>query len=98
MKSFLLNQLVRIQKAYHFSQKAYCIAQLRRRQWTDEDKLVNRQEERLRNIMNYAYTNVPFYQDLFKSVNITPYDIKTVKDLKKIPTITKIDVYDNYPA
>lgn len=98
MKDFLHNQLIRIQKAYCFPQKAYHIAQLRRRQWMDKDKLINYQEERLRNIINNAYTNVPFYHDLFKSVNITPSDINTVKDLKKIPTITKKEVYDNYPA
>jgi phenylacetate-CoA ligase len=60
--------------------------------------LIERQEERLRNIIKYAYTNVPFYHDLFKSVKIMPTDIKTVKDLKKIPTITKKEVSDNYPA
>lgn len=97
MNKIWLNQINRIRKVYNFPQKAFYIAQTRRKQWMNEDKLIDSQEKRLRKIINYAYTNVPFYHELFKSVNITPSDIKTVKDLKKVPTITKNEVFDNYP-
>ena len=89
MKSLWLNHL-RIRKIYY-------IAKLKRLQWLDTEKIKQNQEKRLRKIINHAYNNVQFYHDLFNSEKIKPSDIKTVKDLKRIPIITKKDVRDNYP-
>ena len=90
MKNFALNQFRRIIIIGH-------IAQLRRHQWFGEDKLKEIQECRLRKIIRHAYSNVEFYNKLFKSMKIKPSDIKSVKDLKRLPIISKKEVQENYP-
>lgn len=55
------------------------------------------QNERLRNIVTYAYKNVPFYKSAMDEKGISPEDIKTVEDLKLLPFTTKDDMRQNYP-
>ncbi|MEM4260307.1 MAG: hypothetical protein QXG00_03650 [Candidatus Woesearchaeota archaeon] len=49
------------------------------------------QEKKLREIISYSYNNVPYYKNLFDKKGIKPGDIKTVKDLQKIPITTRDD-------
>lgn len=71
--------------------------------WNKEMELRTRveldeiQNQRLRAIVKYCYEKVPFYNKQFKKANLTPDDIKTTKDLKKIPITHKQDLRDNYP-
>lgn len=85
-----LNQVRNIAKVYH-------IAQLKRRQWLNENEIKKRQEEKLRRIIKHAYNNVRYYNELFKSENLRPSDIKTLDDLKKVPILTKESVRNSYP-
>ena len=39
--------------------------------------------------MKNAYENVTFYHEIFKSAGIRPNDIRGVRDLNKIPIVTK---------
>jgi len=61
------------------------------------EKLANLQEERLRKIVRYCYERVSLYKQKFKEAGITPDDIKTLDDLKKIPFTTKEDLRKAYP-
>jgi len=45
--------------------------------------------------MNHAYKNVPYYNRIFKKEGVKPEDIKDIKDLEKIPFITKEIVRKN---
>ncbi|MFA8300213.1 MAG: phenylacetate--CoA ligase family protein [Hyphomicrobiales bacterium] len=45
--------------------------------------------------VNHCYDNVPYYKNLFDENNIKPEDIKSIKDLHKIPILTKDIVRDN---
>ena len=47
------------------------------------------QNKRLRKIVKYAYENVPFYTELFDKHKIHPDNIKTVRDLRKLPLTNK---------
>ncbi|MDN5332296.1 MAG: phenylacetate-CoA ligase [Tepidanaerobacteraceae bacterium] len=60
-------------------------------------KLEELQLERLRNTVDYAYKNVPFYRKLFDERGLRPEDIKTLKDITKIPFTTKDDLRGAYP-
>jgi phenylacetate-CoA ligase len=75
----------------------YNIVQLKKHQWLKEDELRRIQENRLRKIIDHAYENVPFYNNLLKSSNLKPSDIQTIDDLKKIPITSKEQVQKNYP-
>ncbi len=47
------------------------------------------QEEKLKETLRYLNENSPFYKRLFKENNIQISEIKTLKDLQKIPVTTK---------
>lgn len=55
------------------------------------------QSYRLSVTVRRVYENVPFYKNLFDKHGVKPEDIKTVKDLSKLPFTVKQDLRDNYP-
>ncbi len=55
------------------------------------------QEERLRAQVKHVYDNVPYYKQLMDEKGVTPEDIQTLDDLKKLPFLTKTDLRDQYP-
>ena len=61
-------------------------------QWWKPEELEAYQNTRLKSLIHHAYTNVPYYHDLFRSLDISPSDIKTKEDLVKLPVLTKEDI------
>lgn len=61
------------------------------------EKLCSLQEERLRKIVRHCFERIPFYKQKFKDACVTPDDIRTLDDLKKIPLTTKEDLRKAYP-
>ncbi len=55
------------------------------------------QLERLTKLVKYCYDNVPFYHKRFDEAGVSPDDIKSLKDIERIPFTTKADLRDNYP-
>lgn len=55
------------------------------------------QLEGLKKTVNRVFEHVPFYQNKFQELNITPNDIQTLDDLSKLPFTKKSDLRDNYP-
>ena len=49
----------------------------------------------LQNMIEYAYTNVPFYRNLFDSVGLEPSDIRSPRDLRKIPVTKKSNLRES---
>ena len=60
-------------------------------------KIKELQLKRLKETVNLVYENVPFYKKKFKEQKITPSDIKTLEDVRKLPFTTKSDLRDNMP-
>jgi phenylacetate-CoA ligase len=59
-------------------------------------RFLNRYElKKLKRTIRYAYNNSPFYQELFKKHNIKPADIKSFKDMEKIPCTMPEDLQNN---
>jgi phenylacetate-CoA ligase len=63
----------------------------------EREKLASLQGERLRDMVERVYFNVPFYRNKLQEMGIEPGDIRTIDDLKKLPFTTKQDLRDNYP-
>ena len=61
------------------------------------EKLQKLQLKRLKAIVKYAYENVPLYKKKYDEAGVKPSDIKTLKDIEKLPFITKSDLRENYP-
>ena len=54
------------------------------------------QLERLKETVRHCMNN-EFYQKKFKEAGITPDDIQTLADVRKLPFTTKADLRDTYP-
>lgn len=63
----------------------------------DRERLTKLQSERLSNMIQRLYFNVPFYRNLFQQKGMEPGDIKSIDQLKDLPFTTKQDLRDNYP-
>lgn len=58
-------------------------------EWWSKDHIQEYQENQLRKLVTYAYQNVPYYRRVMREIGISPEDIKTRADLKKMPILTK---------
>jgi phenylacetate-CoA ligase len=55
------------------------------------------QLKRLQTVLSHVYATVPFYKKKLDDAGILPGDIKSLKDIQKLPFTTKQDLRDNYP-
>ena len=55
------------------------------------------QLRRLQTTIERVYANVPFYREKFQKAGVSPADIRSLDDLKRLPYTTKQDLRDNYP-
>lgn len=63
----------------------------------DREQLRNVQSERLCQMVERVYYNVPFYRKKMQELGMEPGDIISIDDLQKLPFTTKQDLRDNYP-
>lgn len=66
-------------------------------QWWSPEEIKEYQNEKLRQIIKYAYENVPYYNELFDELKLSVGDIKTSADLVKLPILTKEIIRKNFP-
>ncbi len=55
------------------------------------------QLKRLKEVVNRVYYLSPFYREKLDALGIKPDDIKTLKDIEKLPFTKKQDLRNNYP-
>ncbi|MBR1369941.1 capsular biosynthesis protein [Methanocalculus chunghsingensis] len=65
-------------------------------QWRSYVELKEEQEKQLRQMITFAYNNIPYYRTLFKELKITPGNIRTIEDLQKLPILTKDVIKQNW--
>ena len=63
----------------------------------DREQLEKLQGERLCNTIRKVYDNVPHYRQKMKDCGVEPDDIKSLKDIQKLPFTYKQDLRDTYP-
>lgn len=61
------------------------------------DEMREIQSERLKDMIERVYYNVPFYRKKMQDLGIEPGDVRGIEDLVKLPFTTKQDLRDNYP-
>ncbi|MFH1618353.1 MAG: hypothetical protein ABIG11_00450 [bacterium] len=64
-------------------------------QWFTRRQLEQYQTEKLKQLLDHAFKNVPYYRDIFIKNNLTPDNFNSIKDLRKLPFLTKEDVVKN---
>jgi phenylacetate-CoA ligase len=62
-----------------------------------QDKLKAMQLERLKAIVERAYTENKFYRDLYNEAGVKPSDVKSLEDIRKLPFLEKKTVRAAYP-
>jgi len=61
------------------------------------DKLKDLQLKRLKELVNRVYKKNKYYKNKLSEAKIKPDDIKSLKDIEKIPFLTKQDLRNYYP-
>jgi len=82
-------------KKYGFNPKKNLDFVMESQYWSRE-KIEEYQNEKLRETIEHAYKNVPYYQKQFKKLKLTPKDFHTKEDLQKLPVINKKIVHNNF--
>ena len=63
----------------------------------DREQILAWQNERLVRQVRHVWDNVPYYRAKMEEKGLSPEDIKSVEDLRKLPFLTKDDLRDAYP-
>ena len=63
----------------------------------EREELAALQLQRLKQTLERAYNNVPFYKQKFDEAGVSPSDLNSLSDLSKFPFLVKQDLRDNYP-
>lgn len=63
----------------------------------EQSEMQNLQMKRLTETIDRVYRNVPFYREAFDDLNISPCDIQSLSDLKRLPFTKKHHFRENYP-
>ncbi|MBP9014446.1 MAG: phenylacetate--CoA ligase family protein [Smithella sp.] len=56
------------------------------------EELEMQQNNALKQMINFCFDHVPYYQNLFKSAGMTKRDFNSIKDLEKLPILTKVQI------
>ena len=68
-----------------------------RAQWWDRERLCQIQNKYLRKVVATAYKEVPFYEEYYNANNVNVDDVREVKDLVRLPIVTKDVLRKYYP-
>ncbi len=61
------------------------------------EKILEIQNDKIVKQVRHVYDNVKYYRDLMDAKGVTPDDIKSVDDIKKLPFLSKEDLRIAYP-
>lgn len=64
-------------------------------QWWSKEQLEDYQLYQLNKLLCHVYENVPYYTKIFDNLCLKPKDIRTFKDLQKLPFLTRESVRNN---
>jgi phenylacetate-CoA ligase len=56
------------------------------------DRLLQRQDRQLREILSWAYDRVPFYREKYDRAGVSPYEVNKVEDLQRLPVTERHEI------
>jgi phenylacetate-CoA ligase len=77
------------------SSSKHVFTALRKTQFADATSLEEFQLAQLQRVIWHAYVNVPYYRSAFKQAGVVPQEIRSLKDIEKLPLLSKDDVANN---
>ena len=69
--------------------------ELQASQYLPPEKLRELQEKKLRRLIAHAYHHVAYYRERMDALGLTPSDVRSLEDLRKLPLLGKDDVREN---
>jgi phenylacetate-CoA ligase len=60
-------------------------------------EIERQQLERIKQLVEYAYAEIPVYRDKYIAAGFSPADLNTYEDIQKIPVITKPELIAAFP-
>lgn len=69
---------------------------LEKTQWLPKQDIERLQIRNLRMLLRHAYKTVPYYHRIFKSRGFSPDNVMSIKDLEKLPILTKADIRKHF--
>jgi phenylacetate-CoA ligase len=74
------------------------LAEMRRVEVMEPGEIRTFQWKKLRKLLEYASTHVPYYREMFRQLGATPGDFKCEEDLRRLPVLRKQDIRENSDA
>ncbi len=71
------------------------LTELEKNQYLSPQKLEALQLKRLQKIIQYAFDNTVYYKKIMQERQLTPADFKCLKDVEKLPLLTKVIIQKN---
>ena len=71
--------------------------------WNEEIETISRQDleelqlKKLQKTVKKAFDKIPYYNKKYSNAEVFPEDIECLKDIEKLPFITKDDLRESYP-
>lgn len=65
-------------------------------QWFSIEEIKKAQFQKLREILDHAYENVPYYREIFNKLEINPQNINALEDFRKLPLLSKEKIIENF--
>src|SRR6476620_5124820 len=69
---------------------------LKNAQWWSRDELLRFQTKALKNLIDIAYREVPFYRACMDERDLRPQHFQSIEDLAKLPVLTKEIIRKHY--
>lgn len=69
---------------------------LKKTQWLPKKEIEKFQIKKLRALLRHAYKTVPYYHRIFKSIGFSPDSITSIKDLERLPILTKANIRKHF--
>ena len=85
IRSWIKNLIV----SYKFPQVYTYLKEFEETDWYSENEIKEYQNKKIRELISFAYEHVPYYHRVFTELGMSPLDIQSVKDLSKLPILTK---------
>ena len=69
---------------------------LMKTQYLDVEDIKSSQFQFLKDLLDHAYSTVPYYNRLFNQYGIKPDDVTSLDDFSRLPTLSKEDVVNSF--
>ena len=73
----------------------HCLKELLASQWYSPEQLTDLQVKKAKRLLQNAYTEVPYYREVFNRAGFHPGDFSKMEDLAALPVLTKTDIQDH---